>query len=189
MGRRPAAKTHLAAVWRRRVNAGLVEARLVEAGPPHGEPADLLAAHAHLVIDRADNWVGDRTAETFLFHLYNRAREDGKSLLLLSRTAPVRLDFALPDLASRLRAAPSCAIGAPDDLLLGAVLVKLFADRQIQVGEDVIRYAVTRLERSFAAARDLVARADGLALAEKRAISVPLLRQILQAPDPAGARS
>jgi chromosomal replication initiation ATPase DnaA len=47
------------------------------------------------------------------------------------------------------------------------------------VSNDVISYLLPRMERSFAAARDIVMAADRRALAEKRAISVPLMRQVL----------
>ncbi len=168
-------KSHLAAVWRERAEAAIVDpAELTSA-----QPASLLARGPHLVVDALDPWIGDRPAETALFHLYNLAKEEGKTLLLTMRAAPVHLKFALPDLASRLRAAPATPIHAPDETLLGAVLVKMFSDRQIALSHDVLDYVLPRMERSFAAARDLVERADTLALSEKRAISVPLMRQIL----------
>ena len=89
-------------------------------------------------------------------------------------------NVTLPAVRSVL-AAPSVSIREPDDMLLGAILVKLFNDRQLRVGEDVIKYILPRMERSFAAARDLVAQADKLALAEKKAVSIPLIRKILSA--------
>ena len=168
-------KTHLAAVWRERVGAAPV-------GPDELAAADaaaLLDRAAHLVIDPVDPWIGDRAAETTLFHLYNLARERGQTVLLALRAPPAQLDFALPDLASRLRAAPAAAIQPPDETLLGAVLVKMFADRQLPLGRDALNYILPRMERSFAAARDLVERADRLALAEKRGLSVPLMRRLL----------
>ena len=91
----------------------------------------------------------------------------------------MRRSFALPDLASRLRAAPSVAIREPDEQLLGALLVKLFNDRQIRVGADVLHYVLPRIERSFEAVRDLVDEADRRAMVEKRKISIPLMRDLL----------
>ncbi len=168
-------KTHLSAVWRERVKAALVEsAELVNASAN-----ELIKRGRHFLIDSVDPWIGDRAAETTLFHFYNLAKEQGKTALLTMRAAPVHLDFALPDLASRLRAAPAAPIQAPDETLLGAVHVKMFADRQVIIGSDVLNYILPRMERSFAAARDLVERADQMALAEKRAVSVPLIRQLL----------
>ncbi|MEC7028278.1 MAG: DNA replication protein, partial [Pseudomonadota bacterium] len=77
------------------------------------------------------------------------------------------------------------AIHPPDDTLLAVLLVKLFADRQLQIGADVLNYILPRMERSFAAAYELVEAADKLALAEKRGISVPLVRRVLMARDEA----
>lgn len=85
----------------------------------------------------------------------------------------------LPDLRSRLSSVPAVAVGEPDDALFMAVLVKLFSDRQLQVGEDVIRYMTTRMERSFDAARRAVKSIDSAALAARRGITVPLVRETL----------
>jgi len=71
------------------------------------------------------------------------------------------------------------ALAAPDDALLGAVLVKLFADRQLVVSEEVIAYLLVHLERTFAAARRIVAALDRAALAARRRVTVPLAREVL----------
>ena len=92
---------------------------------------------------------------------------------------PARWNFGLDDLASRLKAAPQAGIGPPDDGLIAAVLVKQFADRQLKVDDDVITYLLRRMERSFAAARSMVGAIDDLSLAERRNITVPLVRQVL----------
>jgi chromosomal replication initiation ATPase DnaA len=170
-------KSHLAAVWARQADAERLPGDILNT---HDARA-IAQAGRPLVLDHLDPWIGDRHAETVLFHLYNLSKENGRSLLLTLRTPPVRHAFALPDLASRLRAAPAVAIEAPDDTLLASLLAKLFADRQLQVGEDVIAYILPRMERSFWAAQHIVERADALALAEKRAISVPLVRTVLAA--------
>jgi chromosomal replication initiation ATPase DnaA len=81
---------------------------------------------------------------------------------------------------SRLKAMPAQGIAEPDDALLGAVLVKLFADRQLAVGEEVVKYLVPRIERSFHAARHWVAALDAAALAESRAVTVALARKLLE---------
>ncbi len=145
-------KTHLARVWRQR------------SGATKGA-----------VIENADR-PGDDVA---LFHLYNQHAEQGGHLLLTANTPPARWSGRLPDLVSRLAAAPTVAIGPPDDTLIAQVLVKLFADRQLEVGAEVVSYLVTHMERSFAAARHLVGAADAAALAAKRPITVPLVRDVL----------
>ncbi len=117
--------------------------------------------------------------ETAFFHLINRVKSESGSLLILSREAPARWNVKLPDLASRLKAIPSVEVAAPDDALLAAVLVKHFADRQINVAPDVIDYLLKHVERSFAAAAETAERLDHAALAEGRAITIPLVRRVL----------
>ena len=143
------------------------------------EDREPLSSVAAVVIDNADRGTGDARTERALFHLYNLARETGGHLLLTSESAPAHWGIKLPDLRSRLMAAPAVAVGAPDDALLAAILVKLFADRQLRVGGDVIRFLVTHMERSFDAARRLVADLDAAALAARRRITVPLARRVL----------
>ena len=70
-------------------------------------------------------------------------------------------------------------IGPADDVLLKAVLVKLFDDRQLQITEPVLNYLCTRIERSFASAHYWVAKIDETALAQKKAITIPLIRQLM----------
>ena len=168
-------KTHLAAVWK-----GISEALVLPAQVLAEQDAnDIFMRAPHFSVDHLDPWVGDRTAETTLFHLYNLCRESGKSILMTMRSAPGQIDFSIPDLASRMRSLPAVPINLPDETLLSALLVKLFSDRQIQVGTDVIAYIVPRMERSFKAAHDLVTRADMLAMSEKKPVTVPLIRRIL----------
>jgi chromosomal replication initiation ATPase DnaA len=87
----------------------------------------------------------------------------------------------LPDLKSRLLAAPTAAVGSPDEQTMAVVLTKLFSDRQIFVPQDVVQFILSRIERSFAAMRDVADAVDRRALAEKRAVTIPFVREILQA--------
>ena len=73
-------------------------------------------------------------------------------------TAPRDWGLTLPDLASRVQAASVARLDPPDDALLSAVLIKLFSDRQITVAPALVAYLLPRMERSFDAARALVAR-------------------------------
>ncbi len=69
--------------------------------------------------------------ERALFHLLNLAREERAYLLLTARTRAGRLDGRDPRSRLAASALPVVALAAPDDALLRAVLVKLFADRQL----------------------------------------------------------
>jgi chromosomal replication initiation ATPase DnaA len=165
-------KSHLADVWRARSRASLVSADRLsrEAVPALMEPGAVVVEDAP----------GADLDEVALFHLINMARETGGSILMTARDFPAHWNIALPDLRSRLNAAQVVALGDPDDALLRGVLVKLFADRQLAVGEPVISYMVTRMERSFDAARLLVAAIDERALAEHAEITRSLAARVMQ---------
>lgn len=162
-------KSHLAAIWATRAGA-----RRLETGAlPRG--ADLAGLGACL-LDPA--WPVDD--ETALLHVYNAVQAAGGHLLLVARQPVAAWPVRLPDLASRLRAAPAAAIGPPDDALLGALLVKLFDDRQLAISEGVLGYLIRHMERSFAAARAVVAALDARSLRDRRPVTVALVRDVLQ---------
>lgn len=170
-------KTHLVHVW-----ASRADARIVAAPDLAGLDLAAVPGAAALAVEDADGIAGlgaaARPAEEMLFHLCNLLAAGGGSLLVTGREAPARWTLGLPDLASRLRAAPVAALEPPDDALLAAVLVKLFSDRGVGVAPEVIRYLVARMERSFAAAEDIVARLDRAGLVRGRPIGLRLAAEV-----------
>lgn len=168
-------KTHLGAVWAERSSAICVKASAID----EAAIRDIANRQHHVIIEDADSLIGNLDGEKGLFHLYNIFKEEGRSILLTLKEPPVRRSFALPDLASRLRAAPSVAIREPDENLLSAILVKHFNDRQLRVSAEVLNYILPRIERSFEAVQNLVNEADKRAMIEQRKISIPLIRDIL----------
>lgn len=131
------------------------------------------------VIDNLDAIVGDRMAEENLFHLYNRVRLTPGSILMTGSKPLSLVRFTIPDLASRLRASPQVGINLPDEDLLRALLVKLFSDRQMRIDVSLIEYMIPRMERSFSAARELVAALDHISLTQKRPPNIATLRRLL----------
>jgi chromosomal replication initiation ATPase DnaA len=169
-------KSHLAAIWANAAGARLVAARALEQATV---PAAL--ATGALVIE---DIVADAFDERALFHLLNLAREVEAFVLLTARTTPAGWRLAIRDLGSRLKALPIVSLAPPDDALLRAVLVKLFADRQIAVEESLIGYVATHVERSFAAARAVVGRLDAEAMRRKRPLTRALAAEILRSAPP-----
>jgi chromosomal replication initiation ATPase DnaA len=169
-------KSHLAAIWANAAGARLVAARALEQATV---PAAL--ATGALVIEDV---VADAFDERALFHLLNLAREVEAFVLLTARTTPAGWRLAVRDLGSRLKALPIVSLAPPDDALLRAVLVKLFADRQIAVEESLIGYVATHVERSFAEARAVVGRLDAEAMRRKRPLTRALAAEILRSAPP-----
>src|SRR4029078_10421769 len=127
--------------------------------------SELIEASPAMVIEDAD-----RAPERALFHLYNLDREHRGWLLLGAAALPAHWSIALPDLASRLRAAPAVAVAPPDDELLGSIIVKQLGDRQLHAGAGVVQYLVSHMERSAESARRVVAALDRRGLVEQREI-------------------
>jgi chromosomal replication initiation ATPase DnaA len=171
-------KTHVAHVWAARTGARILAAREVARLDLAALPAD-----AAVAVEDVDRLAGLRArraaAEEALFHLCNHLALGGGSLMLSGRRPPTRWTIRLPDLASRLRAATVARLEAPDDALLAAVLVKLFADRQLAVAPGLIRFLVSRIDRSFAAAEAQVARLDRAGLARRRPVTARLAAEVL----------
>jgi chromosomal replication initiation ATPase DnaA len=159
-------KTHLARIWAARADATLADAR---------ELAAPIAGAA--VVENCDSTRG-RAHEPALFVMLER----GTPLLLTGRGAPSTWPVELPDLASRLKALVAFELGEADEALLMALAVKLFADRQVQVPEAVVTELVQQLERSPAAIRDFIARADTAALSLQKPINLQLIRGLMAGP-------
>ncbi len=170
-------KTHLAHVWAADTGATIQSAQTL-----HPDQVETLAA-GPVVIEDADRI--PPAAETALFHMHNLLLAQGGRLLLTARSAPSNWPLVLPDLASRMQAAPVAGLDLPDDALLSAVLVKHFADRQIAVSPKLIAYLVGRMDRSLAAAAHIVARLDHRALAERRKVTPSLAAAVLDSDDEA----
>lgn len=176
-----AGKSHLARIWAVEAGAALLPATdLVATDLP------ALAAHARVALDDAHSVAGDAAAERALFHLHNMLAVAGGHLLLTAPEAPNRWHVALPDLASRLQATPVARLERPDDALLSAVLVKLFADRQLHVAPAVIAYLATRIDRSLADAARVVAAIDSRSLTTHREITRAFAAEVLDTLPEAG---
>jgi chromosomal replication initiation ATPase DnaA len=148
-------KTHLATIWAAAAGARVVSAHAL------GE-TDLPSALATgaLVVEDAAAAQDERA----LFHLINLAREETAYLLFTARNSPSLWPVIVPDVVSRLRALPVVTLEAPDDAMLRGVMIKLAADRQLGLDENVVGYLSTHIERSFAAARAAVIALDKEAL-------------------------
>lgn len=175
VGPQGAGKSHLGHVWQIASGASAVAA--VDLGE---STIEMLERDRALLVEDIDRGIAD---DRILFHLLNLAREHKFTILMTSRLAPGEMTIELPDLRSRLRALPLIAISPPDETLLKAVLVKLFADRQLSVEPHVVNFIALRLERSLAAANAIVEQLDREALATRRRVTRALAADVMQASD------
>ena len=165
-------KSHLAAIWAEQAGARSTSAHALTAAAVPGA----LATGTLVVDDLKSSDVDERA----LFHLLNLAREEGASILITSRVPPSALQIELRDLRSRLRAIPTVLLLPPDDQLFRALIVKSCTDRQLGVDEAVVSYLTTRIERSYAAARQVVELLDAEALRLGRPVTRALAAELLR---------
>lgn len=172
VGPEGAGKSHLATIWAEAAGARVLSAKLL------GE-TDLPSAFVTgaLVLEDLEPAGLDERA---LFHLLNLAREEGAYVFITARAAPAGFPLTIRDLASRLRAVPVVSLASPDDALLRSLIVKLAADRQLNVDEPLVNYVANRIERSFVAARSAVAKLDEEAMRQHRPVTRALAAELFR---------
>lgn len=168
-----AGKSHLAAIWAAEAGATVLPGAALA-----GADLAALAGARAVAVEDAEAVAGEAAAEEALFHLHNMVTRQGH-LLLTAKAPPRDWGLRLPDLLSRMQAAPLTRLAAPDDALLSAVLAKLFADRQITVPPALIPWLIARMPRTIGAARAIVAALDARALAEARPVTLRLAADVL----------
>ncbi|WP_458789972.1 P-loop NTPase family protein [Yoonia sp. MH D7] len=176
-GAKGAGKSHLARVFATQMDATHLSATTLLDALSDALPD----AGANIVVEDMDQL--PPIANEFMFHLHNHLRNTGGHLLMTARTPPGRWPLTLPDLASRMQATTLIAIDNPDDALLAALIMKLLADRQIMPPISLVNYLVPRIERSFAAAAQVVARLDAASMAQGRPINRALAAGLLDKAD------
>jgi len=117
--------------------------------------------------------------EEALFHAWNDAQATRRPLLIVADAPPPRWEVKLPDLRSRLAATPQIAIAPPDDLLLGALVMKLLGDRGVAAPAELADFIVPRIERSYVGVLKVVDALDRAVLSHHKRLTVPVAKRAL----------
>ncbi len=117
----------------------------------------------------------DAKEEVDIFHAFNSCHENNQRALF---TCKEYKKFNLPDLKSRLASVKVVSIDLPDDLMMKSLLIKALTERSIKVSDEVIKFLLTRVPRSFAAVESSVELIDRLSIEQKRNISTHFLSSI-----------
>jgi DnaA family protein len=173
-------KTHLL-----RAAAGLAQARgqrVAAFGPATLPPWELAEDAGLVLID--DCQALDPAAQQAAFALFVHAQAAGVPLLAAGRLPPVDLPLR-DDLRTRLGWGLVFHLGVPGEAPVRALLRREADRRGFLLTDDVMNYLLLRCARDLRHLMDLLDRLDHFALAEKRAVTVPLLRRMLAEPDAA----
>jgi len=146
------------------------------AAPAHADPA--LAVDGALVavddVDRADAEAAGR-----LFTLFNNLRERGGTLVAASALPPSRLTLR-DDVRTRLGWGLVFEVVPLADDEKPSALAAYARERGFALGDDVIAYLLAHGRRDMRALVATLAALDRLSLAQKRPVTVPLVREWLQ---------
>lgn len=172
-GPRGSGKTHLLQAWLRQ-------------GRQRGEPAGVFddpavapevdPAWYALVVDDVHRL--DAPAQQRLFAWLVEAQGQGVAWLAAGDCPPVDLPLR-DDLRSRLGWGAVYAVQPLSDAHVRAVLGREAARRGFALGEEVADYLLHRYARDLPSLMRLLDVLDAYALARKRAVTVPLLRELL----------
>lgn len=151
-------------------------------GPPRSGRSMLARHFARMsgggVIDDVQG-AGATIEEHGLFHAWNEAQTQRRPLLIVGRGAPAAWTVALPDLRSRLAAAPHVAIAEPDEALARALICRAFDRAGAGYAADLPDWLLRRVERSYGAIEAVTRLLDRAALSQGRKISVAMAKEAL----------
>lgn len=167
-------KTHLLRALVQSVRFAGGRASAFEAGQV--PPWPLWEEGSLAVIDRCEAL--EPAAQQAAFQLFIDAANRGGQIVAAGRLPPVDLPLR-EDLRSRLGWGHVFALQPLVDAEVRAALRQEFDRRGVFLPDDLMSYLQTRFERDLAHLRALLDRLDDYALAHKRALTLPLLRQML----------
>jgi len=172
-------KTHLLqAVMQRAAQQGWQVQRF-EPGPAEDDalPSGLCLA----VIDDCDGL--DEAAQARAFRWFVDAATAGVQMLAAGRVPPVDLPLR-EDLRTRLGWGPVFAVSPLPESQMRAALRQEAERRGVFLSDEVVDHLLTRFARNLKHLMGLLDRLDRFALARSRALTVPLLKQMIEEEGP-----
>lgn len=146
------------------------------------EPKALLAGLEQVdivCIDNLDAIAGNRLWEEALFNFYNALRDHNKYLLVAATKSPRELPVTLPDLQSRLQWGLTYQVQPLNDEEKLQALIHRAHARGLELSLDVANFIIQRAPRNMATLFDYLTRLDDASLTEKRKLTIPFVKQVL----------
>lgn len=115
-----------------------------------------------------------------ILHLFNRLREQGAHLVFGGHSAPNQLRIGLADLRSRVLSGQTWAINELDDADKLQALKHRSALRGFDLSDSVAKYLLGHQQRDMSHLIGLLDRLDRLSLEEKKLVTLPLVKQLIE---------
>lgn len=121
----------------------------------------------------------DAQAQINLFNIFNNLKESDGVLVVTGELPPARLPLRA-DLLTRLASGLVYEVRALSEADLRAAVADYAVARGFRVPDEVADYLLVRVPRDLSSLRALVDTLDRVSLEQKRAVTVPLAREVLQ---------
>ena len=152
-------------------------AMLADAGP---KILDGLFSRQYVCIDDVHLVAGNADWELALFNLYNELAATGGSMVASAIAAPRECHFNLADLASRFSLLPAFHLVALDEVERVKALQLRARHRGLDLPDDTANYLLNRSKRDMATLYALLDQLDTAALAAKRRLTIPFVKETLE---------
>lgn len=150
---------------------------LKEWGPQSIEGVE---ANALIAIDDIDEITGDAPWEEALFHLYNRVRDNGKTMLLIAgKQAPAAEAIQLADLKSRLGWGLVFQVTELNDELKRIALQERALKLGFKLSNKATDFLLNRSTRNMHDLYQVLDKLDEASLEAQRKVTVPFIKIVL----------
>lgn len=177
IGPRGSGRTHLmSAVFQHLMEQGHASAYVPLSDATRWPLLDQINA-PYVIIDDIDALAADSAGEMHLFNALNRWRIEKATVVM---SAAALTEFVLPDLCSRLGQATRLTLKPLQDADFEALVMRLARDQEIEMPPEVAKYLVSRVRRNAGDITRLVNQVLLQSLSERRAVTIPMVRALLQ---------
>ncbi len=133
-----------------------------------------------LCIDDLDEVVGQGEWERALFGIVREAEDSGARVVVGAQSPPALLNWALPDLGSRLAASAVFQLRTLDEAEQQEALQLRARLRGFELPEETSRWLQRRFPRDMHTLYEILDTLDEAALVAQRRLTVPFIRSVLR---------
>ena len=151
-------------------------ALLADAGPGI---LDGLSSRQFVCLDDVHLVAGDADWDLALFNLFNLVADSEGILVAAAVAAPREVHFGLADLASRFSLLPAFHLTALDEVDRIKALQLRARHRGLDLPDDTANFLLNRSKRDMASLYALLDQLDTAALAAKRRLTIPFVKETL----------
>ncbi len=139
---------------------------------------EMAITYPMVVIDDLDAVIGNRSWEEALFALFNHHRDSGGRILFGAHAAPDQLDWALPDLKTRVGWHGVYRIADLTENDKQQFLVHEAKRRGLELADDVAQFIMVRAPRGLDQLNKYLDILDEESLAHQRGLSIPFVKKV-----------